>query len=147
MLLNWRWALIAGLVAIAGMQTYRLQSAQAELAILAEREAAAVKAVQLQKLHDLRNKERNDAQYEMDLAAAHRAGLRDTKRTYVTTLPTPSASRPAGTVCYSTEQLNRELAAWAGRVTERFEGVARKAEEVAAAYRACRNYVLDAFPH
>lgn len=153
----WKLALFALLLAALGAQSYRLQGAQGELAVLAEREAAQLRAQQLRALHNLRNKERTDEEY----AAAQRRAAAVVVRvepTGVTSAPTPAVGGDGATVCFDRGRLNEELAGWverhARRLTaalaaaaqlgnRRFTDVARESEGVAAAYRACRSFAVN----
>lgn len=125
MMIPWSFLVMAGLAGVAGVQTYRLNTYQLE-------EKARVEAEQKAALANLRNKERTDAQYKLDLATARRAGVRIGSSMLSCTGAGDPRSSQEPTTCFGTERLNAELTEFA-----------RQAEEVAAAFRACRAYVLD----
>lgn len=128
--------------AIAGVQSYRLQGAQGTIALLELEKSEQVKDQLEQAAANQRNKERTDAQYKLDMAAARTVGVRvGSDRQFVK--PAPTGGSETELACFSADELNRELTAWAGRVAERFSGAAIAAEEVAAAYRSCKAWALS----
>lgn len=134
--------LLAACFVLFGVQTYRLQGAKAEIAVMkterkAQEAAAAVRAGQ-----DLKNKERTDEEY----AAAQRRAT--SARVRVEFAPSPAIPAPAAgsgdqdLECYSRRALDSELAGWVERGNQRFTRIAQEGEAVAAAFRSCKAYVL-----
>lgn len=125
-----------------GVQSYRLQGAQGKIALFEAADTARVRAAAIAALHALKNKERTDAQYTLDLAAAHARGVRvGSDRQFVK--PAPTGGSEGELACFDAGELDRELAAWAGRLAGRLSGSARAAEEVAAAFRSCKAWALN----
>lgn len=140
---NWRLVGFTLVLAFAGVQSYRLQSAQGQIALYKLEEKNRQEVAAREALHQLRNKERTDAQLRNDLRAAHAAGVRLGVKQGEFVHPRAAGSADSEVACYDLRELNTELGGWAERVVERFRAVAQQAEEVAAAYRACRDYALD----
>lgn len=131
------WAVVGiafvTVLGFAGVQTYRLNDAQHEIDMRNELD-------RLRARQDDLNRSRTDAQYKRDLAAAHAAGVRAATAEFITRQAGGSAEELA---CFRAGELDAELTAWSGRLAERLTGVARQAEAIAAAYRACQAYVLN----
>lgn len=135
LLANWRLILFAVVLGALGVQSYRLQGVQGTLTTMEQKENDRVLAEQKQALASARNKERTDAQYQLDLRAARAARVRaPTGRYFVAAAPGGGDKSAA---CFDPGELNRELTEWVTRVAGRLSRTAEQAEEVAAAYRAC----------
>lgn len=129
--------------AIAGVQSYRLQGAHGEIKLFQAADKERVRAAAVKAGHDLKNKERTDAQYALDVRAARAAGVRAATPTGGFLKPAAAGSPDPEIVCFGAGELDRELGEWAARVAGRLSGVAQQAEEVAAAYRACKAWGLS----
>lgn len=163
----WREGLIALLVVACLVQESRVRGAKvkvAELAgkvaVLEQRAKDAATAQALRELHNLKNKERTDAQYFADLARAGAAVVRLDKPARGITVAGPVAAPGRGdepTVCFDRGRLAAELNGFLDRAAERANAVladvvrleqdrstriARAGEGLAAAYRGCRVFAI-----
>lgn len=155
LLLGWWKEILIGLLCVAiGVQSYRLQGAKAEVAVFEERQAAQIREQAYRELQAIKNKERTDAQYELDLRRARAVVVRDSGAPVVAGEPTVTLGGDEPTVCFERGRLERELAGWAGRAAaglgqlaarnaDRLAGDAQSGEAVAAAFRACQAFVLN----
>jgi hypothetical protein len=149
----WREILIGLLVLAIGVQSYRLQGAQAERDILAVEKTERIRRDAMREATNLRNRERTDEEYS---AARRRAGA------VVVRLNGPGIRAPEikavsgneSSVCFDRGRFVEALTGWvqrdAARLAELLAGIrerltddARAGEEVAAAYRACRAFTLS----
>lgn len=120
----------------------QLQHAKGEIALFEAADKERERASALAAANNLKNKERTDAQYKIDVAAAHARGVRvGSDRQFVKSAPTASSERELA--CFDAGELDRELSAWAERVAGRFNVGVRQAEEVAAAFRSCQAWALN----
>lgn len=151
--------IIGALLIALGVQTYRLHTAQGERDLLALEKTERTKRDAMRDASNIRNRERTD---EEDAAAHRRAAV-------VVVRGKPAGINPGKPVnvatggdepiaCFDRGRLNAELAGWverhAGALSaalaataqlgdQRFTGVARTGEGVAADYRACRAWALN----
>lgn len=138
------WAILAivcafGLVlAAAGVQTYRLQGAQNQIALMEQDKENARENEKHRQLALAANTQRTNNE---DRAARARAASSIVR---VESTPGTTGTAPVAgggdqsTVCYDRGKLDKELAGFAERLAERLTRVAKQGEEVAAAYRGCR---------
>lgn len=125
-----------------GVQSYRLQGVQGTLSVLQTQVKARDAADAKQALANQRNKERTDEEYRN---AKHRAALaRVSVKSTAEPIPAAPGSGDQPTVSFDRGQLNAELAGFTERLAERLSGIAVAGEKVAAAYRACRVWALEA---
>jgi hypothetical protein len=157
LILHWKLIVIALLCAALGVQSYRLQGAQGRIVVFEEREAAQLRDKARRDAANFRNKERTD---EEDRAARKRAGsvvVRAEPSTRIAVGTLVPRSRDAAAECISRGDVDRVVAdferehaagldAVIAAVSQRHAAeathVARDAEGVAAAYRACRGFTL-----
>lgn len=125
-----------------GVQSYRLQGVRGTLSVLQTQVKARDTADAKQALVNQRNKERTDEEY---IAARRRAALaRVSVKPAAEPIVAATGSGDDATACFDRGRLNNELTGFFGRVAERLSAIAESGEEVAAAYRACRAWALEA---
>ena len=155
----WRYSALGILIAALCVQTYRLQGAQGEVAVFEEREQAMLLEQQEREHRNQLDKERTDAEYAAALQRARNTRVRTQPAVIVASQPPAAGSGDEPARCFSGGELRDRLAdfanAHAGRLAEvatgisqrhaeAVDGIAARAEEVSAAYRACRSFVLNA---
>lgn len=152
-------SLILMLTAIAGVQTYRLQGAQAERDQLALEKVERAKRDAMREATNLRNRERTDEEFAAARGRAALVVVRGNAARVDAGKPIDVAGGGDGAVaCFDRGRLNAELAGWVERHAaglsavltgtaqsgnERFTAIAREGEGVAADYRACRAWALN----
>lgn len=141
----WRYVLLALVVAL-GVQSYRLQGAQAERDLLALEKQERLARDQRAALAAMKNKERTDEEYAAARRRATAVVVRSGNAAGGIRRYTPPAppGRDDATVCFSRDVLEREIASLAERMAGRATDLARAGEDLGAAYRACRAFVRDA---
>jgi hypothetical protein len=156
---NWRLVLFLAVLAALGVQSYRLQGAQAARDLLVLEKVERLKRDAMREAQNLKNKERTDEEYAAARRRAAVASVRPQPTVGIVTGKIESAgSSSESAVCFGRRELDEELAGFAERNAERLTefaselarrnaerlgGVARESEEVSAAYRACRTYTLN----
>lgn len=133
----WREGLIVLLLALAGVQTYRLQGERAEFqAYRLEREAQdrenAVEQARAREFN-IWNKRRTDEEFRAAVARAAAAGVRISPSVQ----PCPGTAAPAGSSNGADAYCGDR-----GVLLEELNRIARAGEEVAAAYRSCRVWAV-----
>jgi hypothetical protein len=155
---NWRLAIFLAIVVALGVQTYRLQGVKAERDMLALEKSERATRDAMRAAQNVRNKERTNEEYAAARRRAQLAGVQSKPAERISTVRIETGSGAEPTTCYGRRELDEELAGFAERTAsrldkviaellrrnaERLGGVAKPGEEVAAAYRACRAYVLN----
>lgn len=156
----WKELLIASLVVAIGVQSYRLHSAQTERDVLALEKTERARRDAMRDTQNVKNKERTD---EETTAARRRAAAVVVRSKPATRVDPGKPVDVAGggdesLACFDRGRLNAELAGWVERHAaglseflagiaqlgdQRFTGIAREGEGVAADYRACRAWALN----
>lgn len=139
--------LILGILAVSvGIQTYRIQGLRAErdqlqLADTERRRRDAMRDVQA-----IKNRERTNEEHAAARKRAARVVVRGNAAPGIKFVPAPAAGvrEQPNTVCFDRDVLERELAALADRMAGRATELARAGEDLAAAFRACRAFTLNA---
>jgi hypothetical protein len=156
---NWRLAALVLIVAALGVQTYRLQGVRAARDALVLEKVERVKRDAMREAQNLKNRERTDEEYAAAIRRAKSAGVLPQSTARISTeQPELAPGGDSSTLCFDRGTLNDELAGYAQRAAarltdiiadvsqrdaERLSAINIEGEEVSAAYRACRAYVLN----
>jgi hypothetical protein len=151
-------ALLAMLIAALGVQTYRLKSAQGEIAVFEERELAQKRDQARREATNLRNKERTDENHAADLKRAATVVVRSKPAAIITSQPAFTRSIGQSAECLSRGDVDRVVDSFASQhaarlgsliaeVSQRHAAgathVAREGETLAAGFRACKAFAVD----
>lgn len=152
--------LIAGLVAliVMGTEAAYIDHLRGQVKVFKEREAAQKREQASREAANFRAKERADANFEDDKRRAASSVVRTKPAAIIAHEQAGTGIRAANASCidrreldrvvagfaeWHAEELNRVVADFQRQSDEEATRIARLGEVVAAAYRACRGYVLE----